>query len=241
MSGQTSSDLAKAKEHFKQFLAFHDQGDLDLAWNEIEKANKIDPGYAGSFGYLGQAYENRGNLAKAIAAYKEFIKYAESEQNRGRFEEFLKGHKNRIAELERIMQKNKPVISSEPEGTFLTTCNTCHKRTPVPTRDPPFGTPLRCIHCQSPLIRPSEPEEGNPISTSSELLKNVYGYSGRYLDHPRCPICGRINYSVVFPERGRFIGWYAVGEPENPQAFRITVRCVHCSKDFYVEWDTSPI
>jgi hypothetical protein len=123
----------------------------------------------------------------------------------------------------------------------LVTCIACHKRTPVPTSDPPFGAPLRCVHCQSSLIRPSEPEEGSPLSTSSELLNKVYGYSDRYLDHPRCPWCGKTNYSIVFPEKGRSIGWYAEREPKNPQAFCVTVRCVHCDKDFYVEWDENPL
>jgi hypothetical protein len=130
---------------------------------------------------------------------------------------------------------------SSSEETQLIICQTCHKQTPVPISDPPFGTPLRCVHCQSSLVSVSEPEQGSPLATSSELLHLSYGYSGRYLDHPHCPWCQKINYSIVFPAKGRSIGWYAVREPENPQAFRIEIKCMHCDKDFYVEWDENPL
>jgi hypothetical protein len=125
--------------------------------------------------------------------------------------------------------------------TIPVTCMVCHKQTPVPTSNPSFGTSLRCVHCQSPLIRVSEPEQGSPLSTSPELLQRIYGYSGLYLDHPRCPWCKKINYSIVFPADGRFIGWYAVRNPENPQAFRIDIKCIHCGKGFHVEWDKNPL
>lgn len=132
-------------------------------------------------------------------------------------------------------------ITPEPKDTFLTTCLACHNRTPVPVSNPPFGTPLRCIYCQTPLIRPSMLDEYSPLKTSAKLLEQVYGYSGRYLEHPRCPRCNTINYSIVFPERGQYIGWYSVREPEKPEAYRFTVSCVQCGKDFHIEWDENPI
>jgi hypothetical protein len=158
-------------------------------------------------------------------------------------ENILAGDKIEYLEFKKDSKQNIGLIVSVSQtlSEELVTCMSCHKRTPVPTSDPPFGTPLRCVHCQSSLIRPSEPEVGNPLSTSSELLNRVYGYSGRYLDHPRCPWCGKTNYSIVFPEKGRIIGWYAIKEPENPQAFRVTIRCMYCDKDFYIEWDENPL
>jgi hypothetical protein len=101
--------------------------------------------------------------------------------------------------------------ATSSERTALVTCMACYKRTPVPISDPGFGTPIRCVHCQRPLIRPSEPEEGAPLSTSPELLNRTYGYSARYLDHPRCAWCKRLNYSIVFPEKGRLIGFSCNG------------------------------
>jgi hypothetical protein len=50
-----------------------------------------------------------------------------------------------------------------------------------------------------------------------------------------------MNYSIIFPAGGRFIGWFAVQNPENPQAFRIEIKCIHCGKGFHVEWDENPL
>jgi len=98
---QSRKQLADARKHYEQFLSYHDSGELELAWNEIAKANEIDPGYAGSFGYLGQAYENRGELGKAAQAYKEFLRLAGMNQIRGRFEQVLEEYPAAIAAIER--------------------------------------------------------------------------------------------------------------------------------------------
>lgn len=138
-------------------------------------------------------------------------------------------------------ENKEQYTTGKPESTNSVTCMACHKRTPVPASTPPFGTAIICVNCHNPLIRPSGQEVSSPLPTSATLLHGVYGYSGCYLDHPRCPRCRKLNYSIVFPEKGQFLGWYAVEKPENPQAFRITVKCLHCDKDFYVEWDENPI
>jgi hypothetical protein len=122
--------------------------------------------------------------------------------------------------------------------TVLTTCMECHQRTPLPTKDAPWGTALICENCHSPLIRPSDPD--NPLPTSPQRLIMFYGLINRGLEHPRCPFCGKINYAIVFPARGMSLSWYAVAKPENPSGFRFKVVCIHCNKDFYIEWDENP-
>ncbi|MFZ3150799.1 MAG: hypothetical protein WA116_03855 [Anaerolineaceae bacterium] len=121
--------------------------------------------------------------------------------------------------------------------TKLTTCMTCHKQTPFPESDVPWGTALICIHCHTPLIRP---DLDNPLPTSPERLNMFYGLLDRGLEHPRCPFCGKINYAIVFPAKGMKLAWYVVPESENPSGFRFKVVCVNCKKDFYIEWDESP-
>jgi hypothetical protein len=125
----------------------------------------------------------------------------------------------------------------KPE-TKLTTCTVCHKQTPFPEQEAPWGTALICVNCHAPLIRPSDPD--NPLSTSPERLKMFYGLLERGLEHPQCPFCRKINYAIVFPAKGMTLGWYAITEPENPSGFRFKVVCVNCNKDFYVEWDEPP-
>lgn len=126
-----------------------------------------------------------------------------------------------------------------PEGTELITCMACHKRTPLPERDAPWGTALICVNCHMPLIRPSDIDD--PLFTSPERLEKFYGLLGRGLEHPRCPFCIKINYAIVFPARGLSLGWYAVREPQNPIGFSFKVLCIHCNTNFYVEWDKNPL
>jgi tetratricopeptide (TPR) repeat protein len=99
-SKQGAKDSMDAESHYNSFLEFHDQGKLDLAWEEIQKACSANPRYAGSFGYLGQTFEGRGDKQKAVAAYNEFLKYAAFPENKGRFEEVLVNFKSRLAVLE---------------------------------------------------------------------------------------------------------------------------------------------
>jgi len=98
-------DLVKAEMHFQRFLFYFDQNDLDRSFEEIKEANRIDPGYAGSFVYLGNGYKHRGNLPKAIAAFEEFIRLATDERNKGRFEGIIEPYKNEISELRKRTQK----------------------------------------------------------------------------------------------------------------------------------------
>jgi hypothetical protein len=122
--------------------------------------------------------------------------------------------------------------------TNHTICMVCHKQTPLPLQDAPWGTAVICINCHSPLIRPSDPE--NPLSTSPQRLMIFYGLINRGLEHPRCPFCQKINHAIVFPAKGMSLGWYTVIEPENPSGYRFMVVCIHCKKEFYIEWDENP-
>lgn len=123
----------------------------------------------------------------------------------------------------------------------MTTCLVCHERTLLPQKDPPWGTALACMHCHAPLIGGSQPEEESPLSISAQTLEKTYGMTGRALEHPRCPFCGKINHAVVFPARGQSIAWYAVEDLPDPARFSFPVHCVHCDKDFHIDWDENPL
>lgn len=125
----------------------------------------------------------------------------------------------------------------DTRGTKFTTCMACHKQTPLPEREAPWGTALICVNCQAPLI---QHDLHNPLPTSPERLKLFYGLLERGLEHPRCPYCKKINYAIIFPAKGMTLAWYVVTKPENPSGFWFKVVCVHCNKDFYAEWDENP-
>lgn len=120
----------------------------------------------------------------------------------------------------------------------LTTCTACHKQTPFPEPEAVWGTALACIHCHTPFIQPSDPE--NPLPTSPERLNLFFGLVGRGLEHPRCPFCRKINYGIVFPAKGMALAWYALPDIDDPQKFAFRMECVHCAKEFYVEWEENP-
>ena len=103
---------AEAKKHYEQFLHFHDNGELDLAREHISKANELNPGYAGSFNYLGESYENRGELRKAMEAYKQFVLYGSMPCNEGRFDRVLG------AKLEHIFELDKRMVDREARGVL---------------------------------------------------------------------------------------------------------------------------
>jgi len=119
------------------------------------------------------------------------------------------------------------LLAALRESQNLTTCLTCRKRTPIPTENPPFGIPLICMHCMNPLIRLSGTEEA-PNETPPNALRLTYGYTGRYLEHPRCPRCQKLNYSIVFPAAGYHLPWWAVTTPRGSQGSFIQIACRHC-------------
>jgi len=121
------------------------------------------------------------------------------------------------------------------------TCKICFKETPVPTGNPPFGSHLICVNCLTPLVGVSAGDAGTPQSVAPELLRRHMGFTGRCLIHPFCPWCQDVNYGVVAPSEGRLTPWTAQKEPSSPKAFALKTACVHCDKEFYVEWDEAPL
>jgi hypothetical protein len=140
------------------------------------------------------------------------------------------GHKfvHKTAHTER---KTRPIEK-------LITCSACHKQTPLPRAQADWGTALACVHCCTPFIHPSDPE--NPLPTSPERLRMLYGLVGRGLEHPRCPFCHKINYGIVFPAKGMSLAWYAVAHLYDPENFAFRMTCMHCCKVFFVEWEQDP-
>jgi hypothetical protein len=145
----------------------------------------------------------------------------------------------------RSRQRHDPAdrtsVSAEPRGTSEKRpaggegrCLACHTLAAVPTTVPPFGTPLICKRCHTPL---------GGVTTrhlKSQEVMALFGYRNRSLLHLTCPRCGVINYSVVSPRRGPEVAFYVNTEARNPRAFRQEVICIHCDKKFSVEWDRDP-
>jgi len=112
---------AEAKKHYEEFLHVHDNGELDLAREHIAKANELSPGYAGSFGYLGQSYENRGELRKAIEAYRQFVRYGSMPCNEGCFDSVLEAKSKHICELEKKLadRETRGALSTEQQKSLF--------------------------------------------------------------------------------------------------------------------------
>ncbi len=119
-------------------------------------------------------------------------------------------------------------------------CPICGAEVSLPSDDRPlFGVAIVCPRCKGSLYAHSDLE--SPLSIEPADVHAVFGYEAVSMDHPRCPWCGKINYCVIFPEKGPDVAWYANREQENQKAnFVITAQCVHCGKRFVIEWDGWP-
>lgn len=132
-------------------------------------------------------------------------------------------------------------IGNLGNSMMTSSCPKCGAKVQLPRNTPPFGTSLTCRKCHASLIPVYEPDPGCPLSTEPSDGEAFFGYSGCSLEHPRCPWCQEINYSVLFPELGDKVSWYANRQQENPQAnFVIKVECIHCNRIFVIEWDAWP-
>lgn len=139
------------------------------------------------------------------------------------------------AALEFAMEPRKTMAELTAEGRAeLRTCMSCHKKTPFPKDTPPCAIALICQHCGAPLM-PVSPELDY---VRPELVSRVFGYRNRGLLHVACPWCMKKNYAITAPANSVSGNYYAISEPQNPQAlFRMQVDCVHCKKEFWLEWD----
>jgi len=139
------------------------------------------------------------------------------------------------AALEFAMEPRKTMTELTAEGrTELRICRSCHKETPFPINTPPCAIALICQHCSAPLMSISpELDYVRP-----ELVSMVFGYRNRGLLHVHCPWCMKKNYALTAPANCVSRPYYAISEPQNPQAlFRMQVDCIHCQKEFWLEWD----
>jgi hypothetical protein len=117
------------------------------------------------------------------------------------------------------------------------TCKACGETALVPRERPAFGTAISCPKCHSALAGGTFPQRCPPKEVRLHL-----GYPDCSLGHLRCPWCKQTNYSVVFPEHGYEVAWYSNRAQENPNAALVlSVECVHCKKQFVIEWDENPI
>ena len=139
------------------------------------------------------------------------------------------------AALEFAMEPRKTMAELTAEGRAeLRTCRSCCDKTPFPTDTPPCGIALICQHCGAPLM----PVSSELDHVRPELVSRVFGYRNRCLLHAPCPWCRKTNYAITAPANCISGSYYVISEPQNPQAlFRIQVDCVHCNKEFWMEWD----
>lgn len=115
-------------------------------------------------------------------------------------------------------------------------CDKCGTSNSLPKATPPFGTALVCSQCHAPLVPVSEDAGFSPRTVEIFL-----GYHNCSLEDPRCPSCRKVNYAVVFPDKGHDLAWYCNDKPQNLDGFFIDTTCVHCARNFVVEWDEFPI
>ena len=105
--------------------------------------------------------------------------------------------------------------------------------TPFPIDTPPCGLVLICQCCGAPLTHIDSKTDNVP----AKFIQSVFGYHNRCLVNAACPWCHKIVYAITAPANCR-LGGYVGREQENPNAlFRMEIDCVHCGKNFWMEWD----
>lgn len=129
--------------------------------------------------------------------------------------------------------------STEASTSKILACPACGQKNGLPLEIPAFGSALICSRCKASLIQVSSPGE-RPYTTPQEVAR-FFGYKGCSLLHAECPLCGKINYSVVVPEKGYSVSFWWNCQQENPNAaFVVSVNCPHCEKPYVIEWDEDP-
>jgi hypothetical protein len=93
------------------------------------------------------------------------------------------------------------------------------------------------------LILQQGKREAWPVSTLSSEAASEVPSQEAFRNSLRCQHCGKRNVASFWPQRGDWIGFHYQSEErtrEQPGAFRLPISCPHCSKIWYVVWDTSP-
>jgi len=103
-----AGDAKKARQHFEQGTTLYDLQRYEEAAREYELAfaEKNDPALLFN---IGQAYRFAGNHAKAIGAFKSFLRRLPNSDNRGEVEA-------RINEMQRILDEQKHSQEKPPGG-----------------------------------------------------------------------------------------------------------------------------
>lgn len=103
-----AGDAKKARQHFEQGTTLYDLQRYDEAAKEYELAfaEKNDPALLFN---IGQAYRFAGNHAKAIGAFKSFLRRLPNSENRAEVEA-------RIVEMQRILDEQKHSQERPPGG-----------------------------------------------------------------------------------------------------------------------------
>jgi tetratricopeptide (TPR) repeat protein len=68
-----ASKEKQAEEHFRQGFTYQDQGDLDKALAEYEKAVQLNPGYTKAYTNAGAIYLQREDYDRAIEQFQKVI------------------------------------------------------------------------------------------------------------------------------------------------------------------------
>jgi tetratricopeptide (TPR) repeat protein len=116
--------VVSARDHYNRGSTLFDLGRFGEAAREFEAAyeSKNDPALLYN---IGQAYRADGNYAKALVAYKAFLRKSDDKSRRGDVEA-------RIAELQQLIEDQKRASSRPPTGTLPPTDKTSPTVTPPP-------------------------------------------------------------------------------------------------------------
>ncbi len=149
-------------------------------------------------------------------------------------ETFIFHYPRNLAAEEFAMEPRKTMAELTAAGRAeLRTCGACHQQTPFPTDTPPCGIALICQNCGAPLMH-INPDLDH---VRPEIVKEVFGYQNRGLLNVACPWCNNKNYAITAPANSVLGTYYVDIEPRHPQPlFLMQVDCVHCEKEFWIEW-----
>ena len=109
-SSSHADDVSSARDHYKNGTTAYDLGRFAEAAAEYEKAYEAKQDAALLYN-MGQAYRGAGLSAKAITAYKSFLRRVPNASNRGEVEA-------RVAEMQRQMAEQATTSNRPPLGTL---------------------------------------------------------------------------------------------------------------------------
>jgi tetratricopeptide (TPR) repeat protein len=178
----SAGDAKKARQHYEQGTTLYDLQRYEEAAREYEAAfaEKNDPALLFN---IGQAYRFAGNYAKAIGAFRSFLRRSANVDNRAEVEA-------RIAEMQKMLDEQKR-SQDKPPGGIAPIERPAEKPatpepqpvvTPTPTPTPAAGepTPTPAVVETMPVQRPSRALRYGGIATLAVGVAALAAGAGLY-------------------------------------------------------------